>query len=84
MVCMATIQQKELRNHVGEVLRRVEGGESLTVTVAGRPVAELIPTQKERWLSGAALEKVWDREAPRGWDDDLAGFPGDLVDPFSE
>lgn len=80
---MATIQQKELRNHVGEVLRRVEAGESLTITVAGRPVAELIPAQKQRWVSGDDLKKVWRRPAPRGWDDDLAHLPADLVDPFS-
>jgi prevent-host-death family protein len=40
---MATIPQKELRNHVGEVLRRAEAGEELTITVSGRPVAQLGP-----------------------------------------
>jgi prevent-host-death family protein len=30
---MATIPQKELRNHVGEVLRRAEAGERFTITV---------------------------------------------------
>ncbi len=83
MFSVATIQQKELRNHVGEVLRRVESGESLTVTVAGRPVAELIPAQKQRWVRGEDLRKVWSRPAPRGWDDDLDQFPADLVDPFT-
>lgn len=37
------IQQKELRNRIGKVLRDVENGESVTATVAGRPVAELRP-----------------------------------------
>ncbi|MDA8314267.1 MAG: type II toxin-antitoxin system prevent-host-death family antitoxin, partial [Actinomycetota bacterium] len=43
MVGVAEIAQKELRNYVGEVLRRAEAGEIITVTVAGRPVAELGP-----------------------------------------
>jgi prevent-host-death family protein len=30
-----TIPQKELRDNVGEVLRRAEAGEEFTVTVAG-------------------------------------------------
>lgn len=40
---MATIPQRELRNNVSAVLRRAEAGERLTVTVNGRPVAELGP-----------------------------------------
>jgi prevent-host-death family protein len=38
-----TIPQRELRNQIGSVLRRAEGGERFTITVGGRPVAELGP-----------------------------------------
>lgn len=37
------IPRRDLRNHTAEVLRRVESGEHLVVTVSGRPVAELRP-----------------------------------------
>jgi prevent-host-death family protein len=41
---MATrVPQRELRNHTAEVLRRVEEGERIEITVNGRPVAELGP-----------------------------------------
>jgi prevent-host-death family protein len=40
---MRTIPQRELRNQIGRVLREVEAGERLRVTVDGRPVADLIP-----------------------------------------
>lgn len=40
---MTDIPARELRNDVSGVLRRVEAGEHLRVTVSGRPVAELIP-----------------------------------------
>lgn len=41
---MATkIPQRELRNQAGAVLRRAEQGERFTITVGGRPVAELGP-----------------------------------------
>ena len=79
---MVTIPQKELRNQVGEVLRRVEAGETLTVTVAGRPVAELSPARRRRWVSGVALAKVWHGPTPQGLDDDLASLDAGLVDPF--
>lgn len=38
-----TIPQRELRNQAGAVLRRAEQGERFTITVDGRPVAELGP-----------------------------------------
>ena len=37
------ISLRDLRNHVSEVLRQVEGGTPLTVTVDRRPVARLVP-----------------------------------------
>jgi len=40
---MPTIAQRKLRNDAGAVLRRAEAGEIFTVTVDGRPVAQLGP-----------------------------------------
>lgn len=80
---MATIPQKELRNSVGPVLRRAEAGERFTITVSGRPVAELGPTANRTWVSGPALAGVFETLVPRGLADDLARFPADLVDPFA-
>jgi prevent-host-death family protein len=79
---MANIPQKELRNQISEVLRRVEAGETLTVTVAGRPVAELGPAHRQRWVSGARLARVWSGEAPRGLADDLTRLEAGIDDPF--
>jgi prevent-host-death family protein len=44
---MADIPARELRNDVSGVLRRVEAGERLRVTVSGRPVAELVPLPRK-------------------------------------
>ncbi|MGH3572910.1 MAG: type II toxin-antitoxin system Phd/YefM family antitoxin, partial [Pseudonocardiaceae bacterium] len=41
-----TIKQSELRNNNAEIMRRVAGGESFTVTVHGQPVADLVPHQR--------------------------------------
>lgn len=81
-MCVTTIPQKELRNQVGEVLRRVEAGETLTVTVSGRPVAELSPVRSHRWVSGSGLSTIWRGPTPRGLDNDLARLDARLVDPF--
>jgi prevent-host-death family protein len=42
------VPARELRNDVSAVLRRVEAGERLRVTVSGRPVAELVPLATRR------------------------------------
>jgi prevent-host-death family protein len=80
---MPTIPQKELRNNVGEVLRRAEAGEEFTITVSGRPVAELGPSRRRRWVSGPDLDRVWATPAPENLAEDLERFPGELADPFA-
>lgn len=40
---MTEVSIRDLRNHGGEVIDRVERGEQLTVTRDGRPVAQLQP-----------------------------------------
>ena len=42
------ISVRELRNHTSEVLRRVETGSPVTVTVDRRPVARLVPLLTRR------------------------------------
>lgn len=79
---MDSIPQKALRNDVGAVLRRVEAGESLLVTVAGRPVAQLSPAPRRRWVAGAALASVWAGPAPQSLAADLERFDAGLSDPF--
>jgi prevent-host-death family protein len=81
---MGTVPQKELRNNVGEVLRRAEAGERITITVAGRPVAELGPVARRRWVGGEELRRVWRTPAPRTLAVDLERFPGSLdASPFA-
>lgn len=41
------IQQSELRNNNAAIMRRVSGGESFTVTVNGRPVADVVPHRRD-------------------------------------
>ena len=60
---MDEIPARELRNDVSAVLRRVESGEHLRVTIQGRPVADLIPLpmrpRSMRWDAFAsALERA--------------------------
>jgi prevent-host-death family protein len=55
---MAEISVRELRNHGGDVLDRVEAGERLTVTRNGRPVAELVPLTRPRFSAGELVRRA--------------------------
>ena len=44
---MASVGVRELRQRASELLRRVEGGESIEITDRGRPVAVLVPVPDE-------------------------------------
>lgn len=80
---VTTIPQKELRNNIGEVLRRAEAGEEITITVAGREVARLGPTGRRQWVGGSPLQAVWRTPAPDTLITDLERFPATITDPFA-
>lgn len=76
---MADVPARELRNDVSGVLRRVEAGERLRVTVSGRPVAELVPlAARPRSLSWQAF-----LEGSAEWRAD-AGLARELADLLPE
>ena len=49
---MTDVASRELRNNTRALLERVEAGESITITVDGRPVATLVPAgSRPRFMS---------------------------------
>jgi len=80
---MPEIPQKQLRNEVGEILRRAEAGEVFTITVSGRPAAELGPIRRDRtWVDGSILEEIGKLPADPTWEQDLEEFGFELRDPW--
>jgi len=57
---VAEVTVRELRNHCGQVIDRVAQGERITITRAGKPVAELHPLVPARVLASALLDR-WRR-----------------------
>lgn len=57
---MDDVSIRDLRNHGGEVIDRVEHGERLTVTRDGRQVAELRPLPRRPLKAGVLIER-WAR-----------------------
>lgn len=57
------ISQRELRNNSGDVMRRLDEGETFIVTRNGVPVGELVPLRRRRFVNGPALAAAF-RGAP--------------------
>jgi prevent-host-death family protein len=59
---MVEVATRELRNDTAGVLRRVEAGETVVITVRGKAVADLVPHRAAedapRWLSPADVMDI--------------------------
>jgi len=74
---------RDLRNDTAGLLRRVQAGEEVVITVKGRPVARLSPVShsRRRWLPRAELvDRLRGRQADPGLRDDIARLAGDSTD----
>ena len=58
-----TITQRELRNGSGEIMRRLDEGESFVVTRNGVPVGELTPLRRLRFVTAESVTEIF-RTAP--------------------
>lgn len=80
---MSVVASRDLRNDTAGVLRRVQAGEDITVTVNGRPAAVLtaVRPQRRRWLAKTEfLARLGRAQADPGLRDDLAALSGDTTD----
>ncbi len=81
---MATsISQRELRNDSGEIMRRLDAGETFIVTRSGVPVGRLSPLRREQFVTAYAVAEIF-AGAPAI---DAERFRSDLdtlADPTSE
>ena len=80
---MATVASRELRNQTRSLLDRVAAGESITITVNGRPVAHLGPLDhRPRWMDTSEfLRRLEGNQADAALLEDLAELnPGTTDD----
>jgi prevent-host-death family protein len=80
---MAVVASRELRNDTAGLLRRVQAGEDVVITVNGQPVAQLtaLRVSRRRWLPRAELvARLRHAQADPGLRDELAHLAGDTTD----
>lgn len=74
---------RELRQHASDLVRRAEHGETVTVTVSGREVAQLGPLQRAQWRSWEDIVGVFDAPADDDWSKDRDLVDDEVSDPFA-
>ncbi len=72
---MATVGLRELRQDASELVRRVEAGEEIGITVAGRLAARLVSAAPRRWQRWADVADLFTGRPDPGWETDR-----DLID----
>lgn len=82
---MENVASRELRNQTRELLDRVAAGESIFITVHGRPVAELRPIEERpQWMGRERFVRdVLAHQADPGLADDLADLKSETTDDLS-
>lgn len=77
---MSTFGVRDLRQNASEILRGVEAGESVTVTVAGRPVAQIVPLRGEQWTTWDRIRLIFETPTDPDWDAERSGFGASSLD----
>lgn len=84
---MLSVGLRELKQNPSEVVARAERGETIVITVQGRPVAQLVPLnpRRRRWVPAEELARLFGAIGPdtTGWAEQYAARGDDpIVDPW--
>lgn len=87
---MVDVAARDLRNNTAAVLRRVQDGEDVTITVHGQPVAKVVPiAHEQRWLTAREfIGHLSEFQADSKLREELAALidetTDDLADPWEQ
>lgn len=80
---MKAVGLRELRQNASELVRRVEEGEEIVITVAGRPGARLVPAAPRTWRRWSDVAELVAGPADADWDADRSALAGEVEDPWA-
>ena len=79
---MRTVGLRELRQDASELVRHVESGEEIEITVAGRLAARLVPAAPKRWHRWADVADLFTGRPDPSWDHDRDLIDQSVVNPW--
>lgn len=76
---------RELRQNASDIVRRVEAGDTVTVTVSGRPAALIVPAGRRTWIRWNDIAGLFTADrAAEEWNADRDRLDTAPVDPWAE
>lgn len=79
---MTTVGLRELRQDASDLVRRVEAGESIDVTVAGRLAARLVPATRSQWCRWEDIAAIFNGRPDPDWAADRDLLDHSIIDPW--
>jgi prevent-host-death family protein len=80
---VATVGLRELRQQASELVRRVEAGEEVTITVAGRPSARLVAVAPRAWRTWEDVAGLFTGPTDTDWEHDRDQIEQEVRDPWA-
>ncbi len=79
---MGTVGLRELRQDASELVRRVEGGEEIDITVSGRLAARMVPAAPRRWQQWDDIADAFVGQADPDWQRDMDLLDRSVINPW--
>lgn len=74
---------KELRQHASDYVKRAEAGETMLITVAGRPSAILGPVGRKAWCAFDEVADIFQTDTDPAWAGDRNLIDDPIADPWA-
>ncbi|MBY0285656.1 MAG: type II toxin-antitoxin system prevent-host-death family antitoxin [Mycobacteriaceae bacterium] len=79
---MEQVGLRELRQNASDLVRRAQDGEEITITVAGRPGARLVPAAPHTWRQWGDIVDLFTGPADPDWNTDRDLVDQHIADPW--
>lgn len=81
---MRNVGLRELRQDASELVRQVEAGEEITITVSGRPSARLVPAHESPWRTWDQVADLFRDVVDTAWAADRDLVDHEIRDPWAQ
>lgn len=80
---MTNVGLRELRQDASSLLRRVESGEEITITVSGRASARLVPAGSATWRAWPEVAELFAGPGDAAWGEQRDLLDDAVSDPWA-